>query len=120
MIEKKYTWYKIAGHINEIEFAENNIAVAEIKDKKICIAKFKESYFAFAFQCPHAGGFLADGYIDAVGNIVCPIHRYKYDLKNGRNVNGEGYYLKNWPVEIREDGLYVGIEESSGLFGWHN
>ena len=111
MSEKKYTWHKIADNLGEIDFKENNIAVTEIKEKKICIGKFKETVFAFAFQCPHAGGFLADGYIDALGNIVCPIHRYKYAMKNGRNVSGEGYYLKNWPVEIREDGVYVGLEK---------
>jgi 3-phenylpropionate/trans-cinnamate dioxygenase ferredoxin subunit len=30
-------------------------------------------------------------------------------MKNGRNVTGEGYYLKYWPVEAREDGIYVEI-----------
>jgi nitrite reductase/ring-hydroxylating ferredoxin subunit len=118
MAEKKYTWHKVADHIHEIEFAENHIAVAEIKGKKICIARFKESLFAFAFTCPHAGGLLADGYLDTLGNIVCPLHRYKYNLSTGRNVSGEGYYLKHWPVEIREDGVYVAQEESGGLFGW--
>ena len=52
---------------------------------------------------------LADGYIDALGNIVCPLHRYKYNMENGRNVSGEGYYLKHWLVECREDGVYVGL-----------
>jgi hypothetical protein len=27
MTEKKYTWHKIADHINELDFADNNIAV---------------------------------------------------------------------------------------------
>jgi len=85
-------------------------------DKKICIAKYNNQLFAFAQKCPHASGFLAQGYIDALGNIVCPLHRYKYCLKNGRNVSGEGYYLKNWPVEIRDDGIYVGFEKNK-LFG---
>ena len=111
------TWHKIADHINEFDFAANNIAVAEIKGKKICIGRFKEQTFAFAYQCPHAGGMVAEGYIDALGNIVCPVHRYKYDMKNGRNVSGEGYYLKNWPVEIRNDGVYIGMEERRSLFG---
>lgn len=118
MTEKKYTWHKVAGHSNELSFADNNIAVAQLKDKKICIGKYKESVFAFAFKCPHAGGIMADGYIDVLGNVVCPLHRYKYNMENGRNVSGEGYYLKHWPVEIREEGVFVGIEESSGLFGW--
>jgi 3-phenylpropionate/trans-cinnamate dioxygenase ferredoxin subunit len=120
MTEKKFKWHKVAGHMNELPFAENNIAVAEMNGKKICIAKFKEELFAFSFKCPHAGGFLADGYIDALGNIVCPLHRYKYDMKNGRNVSGEGYYLKHWPVEIRIDGVFVGIEESGGFWNIFN
>jgi 3-phenylpropionate/trans-cinnamate dioxygenase ferredoxin subunit len=118
MADKKYTWHKIAGHINELDFGDNNIAVAEVKGKKICIARWNEQVFAFAFKCPHAGGILADGSIDARGHIVCPLHRYKYDMGNGRNVSGEGYYLKHWPVEITEEAVYVGMEESSGLFGW--
>jgi len=116
MPEKKYSWHKIADHINELDFAENNIALAEIKGKKICIGKFKEGVFAFAHKCPHAGGFLSEGYIDALGNVVCPIHRYKYDMKNGRNISGEGYYLKNWPVELRENGVFVGLEDSSSFW----
>ena len=112
------TWHKIADHINELNFSDNNIAVIEIKGKKICIGKFNDAAFAFAYKCPHAGGILADGYIDAVGNVICPLHRYKFDMKNGRNTSGVGYYLKHWPVEIREDGLYVGMQESGGLFGW--
>ena len=112
------TWHKIADHLDELAFAENHIAVAELDGKKICIAKYKESLFAFSYKCPHAGGILADGYIDPLGNIVCPLHRYKYDMKNGRNTSGEGYYLKHWPVEQRDDGIYAGIQESGGLFGW--
>lgn len=117
MADKKYTWHKIADSLPELDFSENNIAVTEVNGKRICIGRFNEQVFAFAFKCPHAGGILADGFIDALGNVVCPLHRYKYDMKNGRNVSGEGYYLKNWPVEFREDGVYVGMEKG-GLFGW--
>lgn len=117
-MEKKYTWHKIADHINELEFGSNHIAVAELKGKKICIALFNDQPFAFAYKCPHAGGILADGFIDALGNVVCPLHRYKYSLQNGRNVSGEGYYLKHWSVEIREEGVFVEMEENSGFFGW--
>jgi nitrite reductase/ring-hydroxylating ferredoxin subunit len=112
MLSEKINWVKIADHINELEFEENNICVIEVKEKKMCIAKYRDSLFVFAFKCPHAGGFLADGYIDALGNVVCPVHRYKYSMKNGHNVSGEGYYLKHWPVEEREDGIYVGMEKS--------
>ena len=54
MKETKITWYKIADHINEIQFSENNIGVIEAKGKKICIAKFDDNAFAFSYKCPHA------------------------------------------------------------------
>jgi len=117
MTDKKYAWHKVADHMNEIDFAANNIAVVEINGKKICLGKFNDAVFAFAYKCPHAGGLLADGFIDSLGNVVCPLHRYKYDMKNGRNVTGEGYYLKHWPVEMRENGVFVGMEERTWLFG---
>jgi nitrite reductase/ring-hydroxylating ferredoxin subunit len=115
-VAKQYTWHKIADHSNEIDFAGNNIAVVEVNGKKICIGKHKDAVFAFACKCPHAGGMLSEGYIDALGNVVCPLHRYKYDIKSGRNVSGEGYYLKNWPVELHENGVFVGLEDSAGFW----
>jgi nitrite reductase/ring-hydroxylating ferredoxin subunit len=118
MTEKKYKWFKIADDLNELDFAGNNIAIADMDGKKICVGKYQHAVFAFAYKCPHAGGLLADGYIDALGHVVCPLHRYKYDMKNGRNVSGEGYYLKHWPVEVRVDGVFVGHEDNGSIFGW--
>lgn len=117
MEEKKYNWHKIADHINELDFAANNLAVTEVKGKKICIAKWQDQVFAFAFKCPHAGGMMSNGFIDALGNIVCPLHRYRYNMSNGRNTSGEGYHLRTWPVEIREEAVWVGMEESKGWLG---
>ena len=118
MAEKKYNFHKVAGSVQEIQFGANQIAVIEVGGKKICIGRYLESLFAFAYKCPHAGGFLADGFIDALGNVVCPLHRYKYSLQNGRNISGEGYYLKHWPVETRDDGVYIAMEEPGGFFDW--
>src|SRR5690349_11814644 len=105
-----FRWIKIAESFEEISFNSNNIAEVEADGKRICIGRYNDQLFAFAHKCPHASGFLSEGYIDPLGNVVCPIHRYKFCMKNGRNVSGEGYYLKNWPLEQREDGIYVGLE----------
>ena len=114
---KKYTWHKIADSIDELSFNENNLLEKEVDGKIICIAKNKDQLLACAQKCPHAGGYMEEGFIDAAGNIVCPIHRYKFNLQNGRNTSGEGYYLKTYPVETREDGIFVGIADGS-LFSW--
>ncbi len=118
MADKNYTWHKIADHLHELNFSDNHIALAEVKGKKICLGQYNNRLFAFTWKCPHAGGMLSEGYIDALGNVVCPVHRYKFNMENGHNTSGEGYYLKRWPAEQREDGVYVQMEENGGLFGW--
>jgi 3-phenylpropionate/trans-cinnamate dioxygenase ferredoxin subunit len=117
MAEKKYQYHQIAEHSSELAFNEQGIAVVEVKGKKICIARFGSAWFGFAYKCPHASGIMAEGYIDAVGNVVCPVHRYKFNLQNGRNTSGEGYYLKTYPVESRGEAIFVGLPDG-GLFGW--
>ena len=114
----KISWIKIAESTEEIHFGENDLAEVAADEKRICVGKHRGELFAFAAKCPHAGGVLAEGFIDALGNVVCPLHRYRFCLKNGRNVSGEGYYLKHWPVEVREEGVFVGLEAKSflGLF----
>ena len=116
MSEKQYTWYKIADSEKELFFDDNNLLQTEVDGKKVCIARTNDKLFACTAKCPHAGGYLADGYIDAVGNIVCTLHRYKFSLQNGRNTSGEGYYLKTYPIEIRTEGVFVGIQKA-GFFG---
>lgn len=115
--QKKYTWHKLAESIGELPFGDSGLTEMEIAGKKICISLHKNVLHACAAKCPHAGGSLAEGYIDNLGNIVCPIHRYRFSLQNGRNISGEGYYVKTYPLEKREDGIFIGIEES-GISGW--
>ena len=73
--------------------------------------------FGFAYFCPHAGAPLTDGYIDGACHLVCPVHQLKFNLRNGRDINGEGYKLKTYPIEIRADGIFIGLDEG-GLFKW--
>ena len=103
-------WYKVSG----IELSPDNLAEVELNGKKICLGKRGEKWFACAATCPHAGGELAKGYIDAFNNIVCPVHRYKFNLGNGYNTSGEGFKLKTYPVEEREDGIYILLAEETG------
>ena len=83
--------------------------------RPVTVARFNGQLFAFAHQCPHAGGILAEGYINAMGHLTCPLHRYRFDMKNGRNTSGEGYFLKTYAIENREDGIYIGLD-NKGLW----
>ena len=114
---KKYQWNKIAENTESIGWQENNMSMVELEGKKIGLARLGDQIFAFAHKCPHAGGIMSDGCLDAAGNAVCPLHRYKFNITNGRNVTGEGYFLKIYPVECRPDGIFIGFEEK-GFLNW--
>jgi nitrite reductase/ring-hydroxylating ferredoxin subunit len=113
MAEKKYTWLKLADNIASMDFSASGMIELELGNKKICFSLYKDELFACAAQCPHAGGKLVQGYIDVLGNIVCPVHRYKFSLDQGRNTSGEGYYLRTYPVQMRPDGIFVGFEDNN-------
>lgn len=111
------TWHKLAESIEEIPWNANNLAEIEAAGRSFCLARHNGQVFAIAPKCPHASGRMAGGVIDGQGNVVCPLHRYKFCLSNGRNVSGEGYFLKHFPLEWREDGLYVGLQKGFlGIF----
>jgi nitrite reductase/ring-hydroxylating ferredoxin subunit len=110
--QKKYEWFKVAESVEEIPFDENNLGEITANGKTLCVARGTKGIYACSNICPHASGRLSGGYIDALDNIVCPLHRYKFSLANGRNVSGEGYFLKTYPIEVREDGVYIGFAKS--------
>ena len=115
-MEKQYRWHKIADSESELKFAPNNLLQIEVAGKKICLAKAKNLYACTA-KCPHAGGIIADGFLNDTDIVTCPLHRYKFSLQNGRNVSGEGYYLKTYPIQTTKNGVFIGIEEN-GLMSW--
>ena len=109
MHSKEYSWHLIAASKESIDFGKYDIVQMDVADKTICIARFKDNLYAYQSICPHAGAKMIMGYIDLQGNAVCPLHRFKFSLKNGYNVSGEGYNMKVYPIEIKEDGVYVGF-----------
>ena len=78
-------------------------------EKRIGIVRKGESVHAFAALCPHASAPLCDGWLDGMGRIVCPLHKYRFDPANGRNTSGEGYKLFTYLTEVRGDILFVRI-----------
>jgi 3-phenylpropionate/trans-cinnamate dioxygenase ferredoxin subunit len=106
-------WVLVTDAPASLDWPNNQLLDLEVDGKKITLAKFKEYYFAFAQKCPHASGRMAQGYINPLGQVVCPLHRYAFDMKNGRNTTGEGYFLKTYPVELRPNGLFIGFKPNS-------
>ena len=117
MSSRNVQWHLLAADPDLLSWNDRQIAETSINGKRICVARHEGKLHAFAATCPHAGGGFSNGWIDPLGNIVCPLHRYRFALANGRNTSGEGYYLKTYPLEQRPDGLSIGLQDP-GLVGW--
>ncbi len=114
---KKYKWHKVAASAADIQCKDNEIIEVTVDGKKICLSRSGDDWFGMAHTCPHAGAPMTDGYLNKNCEAVCPVHQLKFNLRTGgRDINGEGYTLKTYPVELRPDGLFIGFEEAGGLF----
>lgn len=103
-----YTWFLIEG-ITAAALEENKMQEFNISEKRVGLLKKGRTIYAFSATCPHTSAPLCEGWLDAKGNIVCPLHKYRFDPANGRNVSGEGYKLRIYPVEVKEDLIYIGL-----------
>lgn len=110
-LSKLHTWIRIGADFTDIIWNDGGLAVLHVGSLELCLVRRGTEVLACAGRCPHAGAHMAKGYVDVRGLLVCPLHHYRFDPATGRNVSGEGYLLRTYPVEQREDGLYVGIPQ---------
>lgn len=98
-------WYKVP------EVKKTNkpfIKKVKIANKSICLVGYEGEVFAVSATCPHAGGDLSRGWCKE-GKLVCPIHRFSYNLHSGRGSEGQNDYVETYPVELRGEDIYIGI-----------
>ncbi|MBS1630121.1 MAG: Rieske 2Fe-2S domain-containing protein [Bacteroidetes bacterium] len=86
---------------------EDRLQEFDLGEKRICLLRRAGRVLAFSANCPHAGGRLCEGWIDARGRVVCPVHHYRFDPANGYNASGEGYKLKTFPAKDVEGSIFV-------------
>ena len=116
--EKKIVWAKVfeSAELAKRRIPFNKAETVTVKGKKICIAHTREGLFAVNDKCPHNGASLGMGQCTEENSIVCPVHRYHFDLKTGRAKSGIGDVADTYPLEIREDGVYIGFQERNWKF----
>lgn len=89
---------------------ENVIQEAGVAGRRVCLLLREGVVYAFSPTCPHAGARLCEGWLDNRGDIVCPVHSYRFSPKNGLNRSGEGYKLKTYPVKVEGEVIFVALE----------
>jgi len=118
LFERKIRWYKLFDSVAAAGqmVGKGRVTTLVAGKKKICLAHTEEGFFAVNDKCPHNGASLGNGYCTDEGSVVCPLHRYHFDLKTGRAKSGLGDVVETYPLEIREDGVFIGFTETEWNF----
>ena len=95
-------WFKVAGlQSSDVDF----IRTVTVNARQLLLICHQGKFAVTQTICPHAGAHLAGGWCKN-GKLVCPYHRYEYDLHTGRGLPGQGDYIEVYATEIREDGFF--------------
>ena len=98
-------WHKVA----EIgDLGEGRVTTVTAGHRTIALTRCRGQYGALDNHCPHQGGPLGEGSIEN-GLLRCPWHGYDYDPTTGRPPTGFSDAPESFPVEVRDDGVYVAV-----------
>lgn len=78
-------------------------------ETSIGIIRKGETFHTFHAFCPHRGASLIQGNINSSGEIICPLHQYRFDLETGQVKSGYCGDLTIYPNELNENGLEITI-----------
>jgi nitrite reductase/ring-hydroxylating ferredoxin subunit len=116
---KEIHWYLLFGSEDKAKenLPENKVVAIEAAGKSLCIVRYAEGYFVTDNKCPHQGLPLSRGGFCENGLIVCPFHRYSWEIKTGRETRKNERNMEVYPVKVCAEGVFVGIIKKKGFFG---
>lgn len=59
--------------------------LVKVNNTEIALFNVKGAIYAIKNRCPHRSGPLIRGFIDTAGGIKCPMHGWRFDLRDGRS-----------------------------------
>ena len=71
--------------------------------QNICIVRMENKIVAFENECPHMGASLHQGLVNYMGEIVCPLHTYRFSLRNGQPIGETCGSLRMVPIKIENE-----------------
>ncbi len=107
-MNKDIIWHKVLDDVSELP--EGRVISVTAGHQGICLTHHKGKFGGLDNRCPHQGGPLGEGSIEN-GLVRCPWHGWDFDPHTGQSPGFHDDKTVTFPVEVRDDGVYVGIEE---------
>ncbi len=78
----------------------------DVDGLRLAVFLVEGEVYALSGRCPHANGPIGRGWIED-GEAVCPLHRWRFRLSDGRCSTVRGQDLHRFPTEIRDGMIWV-------------
>lgn len=105
MFSDKTKRYKLSDSRQSFlaSFAQDGELVIRLGFGEVLFVRAGSSVYAFRNKCPHQNKPL-NGCTIWEGSVICPWHKYQFNLENGR---GHGLYLETYPLLETEEGFFL-------------
>jgi len=106
--------YRFVKVMKETELPVGKSAIVSAGEEEIALFNYKGEYYAITNKCPHRGAPLGEGRIEE-GIVICPNHEWRYELATGNNMQNPELKIKSYPVRIKNEYIYIGLEKEGEI-----
>lgn len=101
-------WIKIFPSVEEARqrVGPGKTQLLIVNGQRLCLARYEDRFFVVSNRCPHNGASLSDGTINYLGEVVCPLHGYRFNLRTGFCAGGADD-VETYPVRADDEGLFI-------------
>ena len=92
------------------ELPAGEMRLMSVRRRKVLMMRVDDDVYAFQNACPHKAAPLDEGHLHTGRReIICPWHRYRFELGTGTSVTNPAMACRTYPVEIRDGAIYVTV-----------
>src|SRR3954466_2437157 len=106
--ETVLAWHRVLD--DPAELPEGRVRTVVAGHRSVALTHYDGQFGALDNRCPHQGGPLGEGTIEN-GLLRCPWHGFDYCPLTGDAPSEFGDSVPAYQVEVRDDGVYVGVPE---------
>ncbi len=104
-------WIKIFPSIDEMKKVvfPQQPRLLVVRGKRICLVRLDHELLAVEDSCPHNGESLSKGAVNYLGEVVCPWHGQRFNLKTGRECAERSRDLVTYPIRQDTEGVFIAL-----------
>ena len=76
---------------------------------RICLVLHEGILSAVQDRCTHNGESLSKGTVNYIGEVVCPWHGHRFNLRTGRESGERSNDLITYPITNTPEGIFINV-----------